>query len=263
MKVLDRDFSTRATSDDRRILDENWAGVLAKASDPKPFSKPHGLATLYDTQGGVLSYETTEFKDYLGISTLSCGERPLRKTLYDHMRVAAVSSALILADDTVFVHQRSEKATHAAGLYDASCGGLCHVDPQGNLNPAKWLAEKLKRELKISPEEVRNVRLTGVHSCAAPDFSGMFSVSLESPLESGQLRERLGAQDAAYDFVPRAHLAEYVFDHFVTRKDMAGDGVAVLLASLPEQEFKDSIARLRQAGTSIEFGTLINGVLTA
>src|SRR3989344_1218335 len=152
VRVTKRDFSDNLTARDREKIEDEWQ----RASKEKPgiFSVPKGLATLCDTQNGVLTFDTTDFKTYLAISRTQRGQNLLSRDAYTLMRIAAVGAALYLEDDSIFIHRRKKNSSHVPNAWDSSVAGLVHI--KGNeVNFLYALHEKLQRELGFSNGEIK------------------------------------------------------------------------------------------------------------
>ncbi len=256
--LYDNDFANLLTAEDDAVIEKVWSEVVREKGG-KVFSKPKGLGTLYDTQDGVFTFRPTEFKVYLA-TTLTCDQRSLNPAVYNQMKVGAVGAVVRLGDGTVFVHQRSANATHGKNVLDSSVAGVGFTDETGKPNFQKSLYEKLAREMKIMPEEVSRVAVTGFHHASAPDFSGMLTCVVETPLESGHIEERI--KDSSFEehhFVPEDNLADFIFRHYGEGNDMIPDGCATLMASLDARIYEQLRYELRRLGRKITFGTLVAG----
>ncbi len=289
--VLDEDFSARCTEQDKEFIEHFWATeVLPKNKGAT--SAPRGRANLVSTivnsdnysrhlpripmmnnsktgaitegiihnhKGNELTFEYVEYKYYLAASRTGGQEpRPLRAELYDSMRIAAVGAALILPDDLVLVHRRAYTATHVAGVFDCSTAGVLPVDACG-VYLERGLHEKLKKELGLEPDEVAIEGITGVHSAGSPDFSGLITTILRTPLNREEIKRRIKPGTfPEVRYVPRAELSDFVIERY-TAQDMNHDGAMTLLSSLDIGDWYDSIERLQAAGKDIAFGSLVRG----
>ena len=261
--LLEEDFSSLKTEHDVQLIENRWNGIVeaAERNGKKVFSKPRGLAMLFDTQGTTLAYKTTEYKDYNSVSTTS-NEKSLSPRLYETMRVAAVGATLELGDGSIFIHRRSYQATHVAGVIDSSCAGLCFVR-DGKINPEQDLLQKLEKELGLKREEVEIKGIVGIHSAYAPDFSGLIDVALKTPLMPGDLAVRTKDIDFPERlYVLKEDLPDFVYHHYIEDKDMVGDGAAILLSCLDEKKFRESIEKMQRAGKDISFGNLVQGTFS-
>lgn len=271
------------TEEDRKVIAIEWDKLVAEKGS-KVFSTPGALATLYDTQNGHFTFRATEFKTYAAVSRTHA-ERPLSDLVYDNMRVAAVGCALLLADGTVYVHRRPKDATHVAGVLDSSFAGLAFTaHPEegviGNY-PAesgwaniKWLDslhKKLEREMGMKPEDLTSLRVTGVHSSGAPDFSGMIDFIATTDLKKEDIEARVNKEAHPERFyVKREDLQKFILKSYgglvesesgykkIFTTNMVGDGCATLLGVLTDKESFDTITKLQViGGKSIRAGKLI------
>ena len=256
-KVLDRDFSARCSKDDKNFIDEFWTNeVLSK--NPNATSTPRGRANLVGTNidDSQFVFEYVEYKEYLAVANTGGREtKPLSEGVYDSMRIAAVGAALVLPDESVFVHRRPFNATHVAGVFDSSTAGVLPVDARG-IYIERGLHEKLKRELGLEPHEVTIEGVTGVHSAGSPDFSGLVTTVLRTSLNKEELeRRRKPDIFPEVKYIPQKELADFVIDRY-TANDMNHDGAMTLLSSLPYATWKDSIELLQKTGKHISAGGL-------
>jgi len=261
-RVIELDFSNSVSSEDCMTIDRIWGKVAAEKGG-KVFSRPRILGTLCDTNTSIdariFAFRPTEFKTYLGVS-LSYSDNLLDPYVYDHMRVAAVGVAVKSADNKVFIHRRSNDATHCGGYLDSSVAGFAFIGNDDKLDFRKAVFEKLERELCVSESEVRSLGLTAVHSSYVPDFSGMFDFLVEINLDSGQLEERIKEiYTLEHHFVDIAQLPDFVFKHYVESQDMANDGAFVLLASLEPDIFMEYRKKFIMHGKAVDFGKLVGG----
>lgn len=263
--------------EDRLFVETFWKGTIKK-ENPCAWSESHDLATLVEISGDPfrslvpgIQVCTTEFKDYVAIMRSSGMQpRPMSRALYDAMRVVAVGAALRTSDGKVLVHRRSAEATHAPNRIDCSCAGLCHLTPERQIDIVTDLAEKLQRELGMDFSELSAIGLTGIHSSAEPDFSGMFDFCLQTFLESKQVEERIKTLEkerveagtsptfSEYFFVSEADLPRFVLKHYCETGDMVGDGAAALLGLTDNTTFFETVKQIQKCGREWRFGNLTN-----
>lgn len=259
-RVLEQDFSAYCTEKDKEFIEHYWTHEILPMN-PRSTSALRGRANLLDTndKGNELTFEYLEYKQYLATSrTRALHERTLSHGLYGRMRIAAVGAALILPDDTVLVHRRPYTATHVAGVIDCSAAGVLPVDAQG-VYIEHGLHEKLKRELGLNPEDVTINGATGVHSAGEPDFSGLITTVLHTPLSREEIEQRMKpGVFPGVRYIPRKKLADFVFEHY-TRNNMNHDGAMTLLSSLELGEWYDAVEQLQRAGKSIVQARLVDG----
>ena len=255
IRIYDRDFSEIINASDNKTIEEVWQRLREEKGD-KIFSKPRSLGTLYDARGNILTFRPTEFKVYIA-TTLSHEQRSLSQQIYDSMRVGAVGVCVRTIDGVTFINRRSPHVTHAKNLIDSSAAGFVPINQSGKLDFSNAVYEKLRRELKITPEEVISLKLTAVHHAYEPDFSGMCDFVVEINLEKGDLERRIDPNSfAEHFFVSQQELPAFIIDHYVVRQDMVPDGCATLLSSLNHQVSLELIEQLRRLGKSIKFGNL-------
>lgn len=268
LKVLPGDFDQFTSVDDKEKIANFWKRKL----ETHPGSKTEkDLATMYNLRvedpslGGKPSAEflVTEYMVYNCIANTGIEDhkkRLLSSQAHDKMRVAAVGVALRTSDDRVLVHMRSNEA-HSAGIMDSSCAGLMHIY-DGSLDLLKDIQEKYTRELGISPEEIKVLGVTDIHSSEVREFSGMFSLSAETPLSSKELSDRIPSLKKggfkSYEFVPHENLGKHVIEKYTEgERPMYGDGVAVLLSSLGVGEADKYIKQIQNRGRSITESRLV------
>ena len=265
--VDDKFYGDSYSPADRKTTDDFWEKLLAeskKNKTPEPTS-PRVRATLdsVDKDGRVYC-RTTDFRDYVAISRIP---EKLSEKARDGMRVAAVAAYLLTNDGYILVHKRSTKATHSPGYLDSSCAGLCTVE-KGKINPVKDIEGKLKAELGIEMKDVQEVKFTGVHSCAAPDFSGMFTYGLVTKLTNKEVEERVnkamkegkGGRLDSYELVKRDDLVKYLVDHYLVKKDMVADGLTTLMGALTNEEYEALLKKVKGSGIETRVGLLKDGV---
>ena len=255
IRIYDRDFSEIINASDNKTIEEVWQRLREEKGD-KIFSKPRSLGTLYDARGNILTFRPTEFKVYIA-TTLSHEQRSLSQQIYDSMRVGAVGVCVRTIDGVTFINRRSPHVTHAKNLIDSSAAGFVPINQSGKLDFSNAVYEKLRRELKITPEEVISLKLTAVHHAYEPDFSGMCDFVVETNLEKGDLERRIDPNSfAEHFFISQRELPAFIIDHYIVRQDMVPDGCATLLSSLNHQASLELIEQLRRLGKSIKFGNL-------
>lgn len=237
---------------DQRIIDDVWNRVVV--AHPSAYSTPRGRPVLTSADRTTLEYGLTSFKEYIAVSHTGAA-RSLSKRFYDRMRVGAVSATLVLEDDTVFVHRRSSRATHVAGFLDTSCAGLCSIR-DGGIDLTRDIKEKIERELRLGPNEFSIEGVSSIHSCAAPDFSGMVDLRLRSKLTRAEFGKRVEGIFEEYECVPRSKLDEYVVAHYTEQEDMTGDGAVALLGAVDNLRFYGALRKIQETGNRVSFGPL-------
>ena len=259
ISMYNRDFNEILSARDRAVIDTVWKNVQRERGEAV-YSKPGSLGTLYNCHGGMLVYRPTDFKTRLAIG-LTFSKRTLSASVYEQMRVSCVNAVVRLADGSVFVHRRSSLVTHVPNMLDASVGGFADVNEQGILDFEGALYEKLRRELKISDEEVGSAMLASVHSSREPDFSGMCDFVVDTNLSVNDLERRIDrSYFAEYFVVSSDELPQFIIDHYLHRGDMAPEGCATLLSSLEYHMFLEAVDHLTAAGANIRFGHIKNGI---
>ena len=257
MEVVDKDFSEKCTEQDREYIEDFWNTEIIP-NNLQATSTPRGRANLIETSAELpaFRFEYVEYRQYLATSrTAKKNPRPLSQSIYDSMRVAAVGAALILPDDTVLVHRRPYNATHVAGVFDCSTAGVLPVDAQG-VYIEMGLHEKIRRELGLNPDDLTIEEVTGVHSAGSPDFSGLITTVLRTPLNKEDIEKRMrSGVFPEVRYIPRKELADFVIDRY-TADDMNHDGAMTLLSSLEIGEWYDAIEILQNRGKKIVEGTL-------
>jgi len=258
--IIREDFSDElfVAEKDKQIIEENWEELLEE-SGGKVFSRAKARGTLYETAQGKSAWKTTDFKTYVAVSRTHKA-KTLSAEFYRDMRVSAVGGVVISSDDKVLVQKRSAEATHVPNSWDSSVAGRADLK-DGGIDIRGAVYGALGRELKITEEETEEVKVTGLHSARDPDFSGMFSFKARVNLHSSELRCRASEKDFE-DFIiePVKDLPEILEKVFVDREQTCLDGCATLLASIPSQDYPESLDFLRGLGYDIQFGRLNRGV---
>ncbi len=251
-------FDDVLTPGDRTAIDTIWKNLQSERG-ARVYSKPGGLGTLHSCRGNILVYLPTEFKAYLA-TTVTSDARTLSGELYEQMRISAVGAAVRLVDSSVFVHRRSSYVTHVPNMIDSSVGGFAHVNERGVPDFERALSEKLSRELHISPDEIRRVTLTSVHSSREPDFSGMCDFVVETSVTRADLERRIDRAYFAEHFIVEPNeIPSFILEHYVRKRDMVPEGCATLLSSLEYPLFLETVDLLRHHDARISFGNIING----
>lgn len=259
VRLNKRDFSDDLTAEDMKKIEEEW--MRAVKDNPRIFSSARSLATLYDTQGGLLTFDTTDFKTYLAISRTHKKPNSLSAKIYDSMRIAAVGTAVYLDDGGVFIHKRAKNATHVPNAWDSSVAGLVDIQKTKGINFLYALYEKLQRELNFSQEEIKasEIKVTGVHSSREPDFSGAVSFVVHTNLGRKALENRVRGRFSNYAMIYERDLSDFILAHHMNEPGSCFDGVATLLQALPPENFKDLVCRINRNNPIIYFGKLKNG----
>ena len=256
IKKLKSNFAQILTEKDRIIVNDIWKGVKLERGD-KAFSSPCGLGSLYDTSGGF-TFQTTDFMTYLGVS-ISYHEQSLSSQAYT-MKVSSVGAVVRLRNGYIFIHKRGKDVSHQKDVLDSSVGGLAHIEGE-TINFQKSLSEKLARELKLSPDEIKHIEFRGAHSSLRYDFSGMFDFLVDTNLDVDDLESRIDkTYFGEYHLIPRNQLLDFIVKHYAELRDMSGDGFATLASSLDTEEFKIAVEKVRKLGRVVKFGELKNGV---
>lgn len=256
-KIHGGNFSEFLSEEDACFIEQQWK-LRKEQYGEAIFSGK--LGSLFDIQGNYFYFKTTEFRDYLAISS-SYDEQNMSKHIYNMMRASVVGAAVYCSDGKVFVQRRPLTATHAPGYLDSSVAGFCHPDCKGNLSLVDAVLEKLQRELHVNKDEIDTLDLAGAHSSPAPDFSGGFAFYVTTSLSSEALGKRANAEYVCENHAIRIeHLPDFITHHFAVRGDMIGEGCAVLLASLEYSSFHKTVSRINHLKKKISFGTLKQGM---
>lgn len=260
INLSERDFSHNLTAKDRRRIEYEWQTALKEK--PRIFSIPRGLATLNDTQDGILKLDITDFKTYLAISRTHKKPNSLSAKIYGSMRIAAVGAAVYLDDGGIFIHKRAKNATHVPNSWDSSVAGLVDIQKAKGINFLYALYEKLQRELNFSQEEIKasEIKVTGVHSSREPDFSGTIDFLVRAPVKRLVLENRIkrSKEFEEYTIIGEQELPNFILSHYAGSK-VCLEGCATLLLSLPSKPYKKTLQDLKRRGRQIEYGLLRNG----
>ena len=259
VRLTKRDFSDNLKSKDKERIEDEWQAALKK--NPGIFSVPRELATLYDTQNGILTFDTTDFKTYLAISRTWRGLNFLPAKAYNLMRIAAVGAVVYLEDGYVFVHKRAKNATHVPNAWDSSVAGLAHIRNGREINFLHDLYEKLQRELYFTQEEIEasGIKVTGVHSSREPDFSGAMSFAVHTTLRRSAIERRARGRFEEYTILKKKELTEFILANYIG-DDVCLDGAATLLQSLPQTQFSDLVNKINACKPKIRVHNQINKI---
>ena len=137
------------------------------------------------------------------------------------------------------------------------------------------LYRRMEAEVPLPHDKVYIEGLTGIHSSEKPEFSGYFAFSVRTFLESGNVMELIQSKHGGNIengvltdktgrknfFVPVDKLGDYVVRELCETKHMFGDGAAVLLPSLTDEEFYHNVMKINLKGIDWKFGNLVDGKL--
>ncbi len=264
------DYGTEYNAEENAIVEAEWAKVLE--ANPKSFSRPNSRATLTDSreENGqfTATFRPTEFKTY--VATAHHVDEPMRRSIYEGMRIAAIGGIILTSDGYTLIHRRPNDLTHAGGKLDSSFAGFVDIK---NLNPeadpkAEFKGEllidasvrkKLSAELRLEGADISDIMLTGFHSGRYPDYSGMFDVVARTRLSANQLDQQANKKlIGECFFMHPSEVPAFLLDHYGPGKDMLADGCAVMLTSIPDKLFLPTIRDLNDAGATIQFGHVKN-----
>ncbi len=286
-KTEGNDFRNWLANNDLDIMQSEWGDEktpgTVKFVNPNAKSDERGLLCLYDTSQvsqGHVSFIFTDFATYVAASRTSEKGMAMSHLVYNAMRVGSVGGAIYSLEGDVFVHKRPTNATHVADKRDASTAGLIfsrHVE-SGEIKLILPFQEKLKREWNLTEEELEklannangySIKLTSIHSSAAPDLSGMVDAVIHLPFETEDLKKKASPVYLHdINIVTQRALPEYLVEHFLTPSNpsegLIPDGLAVLSSSLPYQQFKEVVDHINfvrsqhsdSPQTAIRFGEL-------
>ena len=157
------------------------------------------------------------------------------------------------------MHKRAKDATHVPNAWDSSVAGLVQVK-DGKVNFQKALHEDLKREMSMTEEEIKasQIRVTGVHSSRAPDFSGTIDFVIHTTLTRKAIEDKLEGKKwfEEYAIISQKEIPDFILSNYTGNKEICPEGCAVLLLSLPPQEYRRTLKSLRKKGIFIEPGRL-------
>jgi hypothetical protein len=216
---------------------------------------------LWDTENWQFLYNN--FQDYSTISRTG-KEQILNPDLYQTMHVNSVGSAVLSSTNDTIVHKRLSTAPTIPDSYDCSAAGFAYANEKGELDYLANIQKALKRELEITKEDIRDLKVSSIHSSRYPDYSGMCDFVVKTNLSTKDLKDRAKEgikrgvfQD--YEIVSQRDLPCFITDNFSEGVEVCLDGCATLMSSLPYGEFQELTERLRQNGRRIEPGKLVNG----
>ncbi len=227
--VEGKDYASTLTKAQRDHIDKEWKIKVDK--NPKMFSKPNGLGTFIEYDKTAFKFQPTEFKTYAAMP--------------EGMKISAIGGVILLKDDVTIIRKRPEQATHA-GMLDASFSGFVHVD-NGVLALERSVRDKLVRDFNF--KDNIEIRLTAVHTETAHDHSCMFDFVVKINMTKEQFG-KLMTPDVFKQctFLKQSEVPNFLATH---AKEMLGDGIACLLASLPLAMREPAIKSVRDAGISI------------
>src|SRR3989344_1977550 len=237
-----------------------------KFVNPNARSDERGLLCLYDTsqvEKGIVRFVFTDFATYVAASRTSEKGFGMSPLVYNAMRVGAVGAAIYSLEGDVFVHKRPANAAHVADKRDASTAGLIFARQAeaGKLRFIVPFQEKLRREWNLNNEELEklahgadgySIKLTSIHSSAAPDLSGMVDAVIRLPLETEELKRKASpAYLHEIHVVQQQALPTYIVEHFLHPSHpsdwLIPDGLAVLASSLPYEQFVEVVNYINSA----------------
>jgi len=258
--VTGTDVSDALSNEERSIINKEWEKVQREHQEC--YTKPRDLGSLCDTKLlPVMFFQTTDFKTYVSASRTAELNGDLNLSVYEKMRVAAVGAAVRLNDGNVLVHRRPPTSPHVPNKYDSGVAGLAHVTENGAFDFPRTVLEKLQRELRVERKAVEWMYLTAVHSSSAPDLTGTVDFILQLDMSFKQVQKRANpAYIQDMHSVPEEEIPNYVIQNFVENNYLIAEGAAVLLASLPYDQFREAVKKMNKKGKRISFGRLENGV---
>ena len=217
------------------------------------------LGWLLDTTNGQLSYGQTEYANYFA----SAKDKNFFSPKVRNTFTAGVGCAVLSADGYFLVQQRTEGLLAGRRL-DSSAAGM-GVVREGKLDFYFEIKEKLKRELNLSEEEVKNTLVpTGIHG-AADYLSSQATWKCEVALSLEELMAKANPK-----FIGRVHpvgkddLPDFLIRHYVLpgnepEKSLIGDAVGVFLRALDVDAREYAIGKMNSDGADICFGVFREG----
>ncbi|MAE13136.1 hypothetical protein CMO92_01100 [Candidatus Woesearchaeota archaeon] len=250
-------FTDALTEEERQQIGEFWNQIKEQARQAgknPPFSKPNGLGTLFDTTDSI-TYNQTQFKEYLFVSRNPEALPPEKR---NRMKVSSVGATVWSKEGYTIVHRRHKDADHVPNVYDASVAGLCQ-NTNRTLNFDSALTEKLERELGITHNHIEDISPTSLHSCGSPDFSGMFTYSIQTNLSLSEIAEKaLERWGPHFVILPPDEIPDFVIDNYGTGPACL-DGAVTLAAAISTTYYQRTLDGLKEKGRTIASGYLEDG----
>ena len=246
------------TGDEEKIVD-NWDSQLKTGK----FSYSAMVGSLWNVRkdNGVViaSYLPTKYHVYNAVACPHKSSKSLSNKLRELMRVSSIGGVILTLDDKVLVQRRSTNV-FAGGLLDSGVAGFSKVDEECRLNFDSAVFEKLERELDIFPKDVSLLCQTSLHSSMGHDYSGMIGYLIKVNMEFEKIKDKLN-EKYIDNILPTSinQIPEFLFEHYVKREDMIGDGCALLLSILEPNAFMTTVQELKRRGKNIDFGILQEG----
>jgi len=208
-----------------------------QSANPKIYSTPNSLATLFDSSATNCVFRPTDYKTVSAVYR----DRNLTEMLRKQMRIASVSGTVILKDGYIPVQRRAEDLLIAPGMLDSSFAGLVQIS-NGWLNHKKVAYGKLENELGIPDKTVKKMELRGMHS-SERELTAMFDYRIRVSMKRSDLSINKDLVSEVI-FVRENDLPDFVFRHYMKKRDMIGDGVGTLSSSLSKDEFFALVKRM-------------------
>ncbi|MBI4144469.1 hypothetical protein HY486_04440 [Candidatus Woesearchaeota archaeon] len=241
------DFSACLSEREKIVIEKFWHKLKAERKD-KVFSVQGGLGCLWYANN-VLKFRPCDFKTYYAVtSSYACSlDERLSVNTYNSMRVGAVGVALKFGNQ-ILACRRSPNVTHVRGMIDCSAAGLVMNDNGMDFKASAY--QKLMAELGLEQDAVEIKGVTTIHTSRAPDFSGMVGFLAEAKVGFDSLKIK---SDGGFYLVDIDNLPAFIVDHYCDKKDMNGDGAAVLLGCLARDSMISTIKWMEDLGKSFKF----------
>lgn len=243
------------TEDEKRIIDNNWSNKSL------PSWTNGSIGSLQDTTSGS-NYIMSNFAVYMAVTDPETS-KALSPYIVKIARSSSLGSALQTADGYFIVQRRGKKVANANLKLDSSASGMINII-DGKLDFMSAIIEKAGRELNLSPEDITDLKYTGLHKSADYETShvtltGILRKDLEEirrnsdPQFTGDSSRIAGVYG-----VRRENLADYLIDNSGP-DGFIDDGIATFMQVLDDEIFFVVAQELARRGRNIRFGDLVNG----
>jgi len=253
---LEGDFYEDISDEDKKKIDKKWKEIKEELGS-KVYSSPGSLGVLWGAKNKDFVYKGADFK-LNAVVAKTYEKRIVSDFIYRKTLVPVVGCALKLKSGEFIIQKRSKEMWFVPNVLDSSVAGYVNPTSSG-LDFQEALYEKLERELGVNRAEVKDLRLTNVHSSRG-DHSAAFSFVASCDLTREDILKGLNEKYVSdVEFVHEKDVKEFIIERYGKKGDLIGEGAAVLLTTLKNSDFLEAVSVLKKLGKSIEFGSVISG----
>jgi hypothetical protein len=250
---IDAQFGYRDSMGFRGTCLPGEGDLIERLWEKRPEGRYNGaLATLWHADPPRYDYIET---DYMTYHALAGHPGEFEGVPRERLRISSVGGAVITGDGKVCVQERPEGYL-AAGLWDSAAAGFCTVS-DGKLDFEAAIRSKLERELGLGARDLESITPTAVFSSS--DYcSGMvgYKVHTQHTFHEVQGRRRDSGELYAVEL---QDLSCFIVDTYAGKRRLIGDGCAVLLSILPDQEFRAAVGSINRLGRPVAQGVIEEG----